>query len=500
MRIRLILTGILTLFIIFISVCFLMIQPEEIKSIVYHHPAGYVDLSNVSPDSSKDLSKKTTSSLSINDSNIEKLNEYQNINSLYISGIDLSKISALNKINIYSLRIDNCKNFSLNSVNRNRIRSLFINNTAVDDFDIIESFLMLEELHIENSAIGDYAPITKLSKLKKISVSGININDLNFFSDNTLLEDIKISKSNISSINGIENFQNLMFLHITDSKLNGKIDASASKKLRTVNFRGNEIEGIILPKNISSLYDIDLSQNNIKQINIQDFEMLGKKEYAHLNLYGNFDLDCSGLKDYDFIAFRDKGYNYYTFDEYISYVAAIKNIAKETKLKCKSDTEKALYVFWYISHLAKYDLDAFDTNLNTLHTGYGAIINKLAVCEGLTYAYADIMDLLNVENYLYYGDLYSTKDNETHVWNMIKIDGRYYHCDLTRSIGYLSNMEDLTGDIYVTQEFGKSDSDYISNKYFLLDIHAPKAPTSLDEGKMKELLKNLITIGGVQDE
>lgn len=61
-----------------------------------------------------------------------------------------------------------------------------------------------------------------------------------------------------------------------------------------------------------------------------------------------------------------------------------------------------------------------------LHTAYSALVKKQAVCDGYATAYQYIMrDLLGIPC------LVVINSDRSHVWNMVKIDGKYYHVDVT---------------------------------------------------------------------
>lgn len=58
---------------------------------------------------------------------------------------------------------------------------------------------------------------------------------------------------------------------------------------------------------------------------------------------------------------------------------------------------------------------------------YGALINKTAICTGYTATYQLFMDMLGVECITVSGEAL----DEEHEWNMVKLDGRWYHVDCT---------------------------------------------------------------------
>lgn len=57
--------------------------------------------------------------------------------------------------------------------------------------------------------------------------------------------------------------------------------------------------------------------------------------------------------------------------------------------------------------------------------GYGALVNKKAVCQGIAVGFADLCTDLGLECYVEG----STAMN--HAWNKVKVDGKWYHIDVT---------------------------------------------------------------------
>lgn len=92
-----------------------------------------------------------------------------------------------------------------------------------------------------------------------------------------------------------------------------------------------------------------------------------------------------------------------------------------------TDADKAMAVYYYLAKNTTYE------NTEDCHTGYDVLVNHTGVCDGLANAYALVMNTLGircavVSNY--------SKD---HSWNLIKIDGQWYFCDLTNGVGTGNN-------------------------------------------------------------
>ncbi len=66
---------------------------------------------------------------------------------------------------------------------------------------------------------------------------------------------------------------------------------------------------------------------------------------------------------------------------------------------------------------------------NIKHTSYGALVDKSAVCDGITKAYQIVLDKLGIESIFVTG----ITDEIAHAWCKVKIDGEYYNVDITSS-------------------------------------------------------------------
>ncbi len=93
-----------------------------------------------------------------------------------------------------------------------------------------------------------------------------------------------------------------------------------------------------------------------------------------------------------------------------------------------SEAEKALVVHDYLVQNCEYDFDRLGQGQVSYssHTAYGALVDRIAVCDGYGDAYAYIMeDKLGIPCELVSSEVMA------HAWNMIRVDGEWYHVDAT---------------------------------------------------------------------
>lgn len=88
-----------------------------------------------------------------------------------------------------------------------------------------------------------------------------------------------------------------------------------------------------------------------------------------------------------------------------------------------TDADKAMAVYYYLAKNTVYQ------NSKDCHTGYDVLVNHSGVCDGFANAYALALNTLGIDcvvvsNY--------TRD---HSWNMVRLGGQWYLCDLTNGIG-----------------------------------------------------------------
>lgn len=87
-----------------------------------------------------------------------------------------------------------------------------------------------------------------------------------------------------------------------------------------------------------------------------------------------------------------------------------------------SQFEIELYLHDYLADRVDYVLDAPNA-----HNAYGALVEGKAVCEGYARAFQYLLMQAGISSYVVTG----TSRGEDHAWNLVRIDGEYYHVDLT---------------------------------------------------------------------
>ena len=109
-----------------------------------------------------------------------------------------------------------------------------------------------------------------------------------------------------------------------------------------------------------------------------------------------------------------------------AYATAVKDALSQVK-SGMSDMEKALVLHDYLALNCVYDQANYAANTVPAvdYTAYGALVDHLAVCQGYALAYQDLCNRAGLEC------IFVDSDAMAHAWNEVKIDGVWYHVDVT---------------------------------------------------------------------
>ncbi len=124
-----------------------------------------------------------------------------------------------------------------------------------------------------------------------------------------------------------------------------------------------------------------------------------------------------------------------TEDELELYEAAVIWLSEHIT-EDMTDYEKCAAIYGYLSGNVQYSNELFE-NLNTSYTfdrgitAYGAMIDHLTICQG----YADAFDMLTSMLGMNCCQIFG-QGNGPHNWNMIQLDGNWYHVDCTWGAGF----------------------------------------------------------------
>lgn len=98
-----------------------------------------------------------------------------------------------------------------------------------------------------------------------------------------------------------------------------------------------------------------------------------------------------------------------------------------------------------------------------IYTAYGALVDNNAVCEGYVTAYNYLLKKAGIKSY------YIQSYERRHAWNMIEINGKYYHVDLTHddpsydNLGRVNHKNFMKSDKWFVNDDDLDHSSWVTN-------------------------------------
>lgn len=127
--------------------------------------------------------------------------------------------------------------------------------------------------------------------------------------------------------------------------------------------------------------------------------------------------------------------NYFT-DEFLNGAQVENAISQIEDVKNSLISRKTGNIYNDIKMVHDYLVDniEYDTSISkdNIYDIYGALVNKVAVCEGYARAFKYILDDLGIPCVLAIGTGTNSRgETERHAWNYVEIDGQWYAIDCT---------------------------------------------------------------------
>lgn len=100
-----------------------------------------------------------------------------------------------------------------------------------------------------------------------------------------------------------------------------------------------------------------------------------------------------------------------------------------------TDYEKEKAIHDYLVTTVVYDTSAVSDPTKTVNEAFnilGALLKRKAVCWGISCAFKLMCDWCGIKSYVIFGcPAGSTEEQDPHAWNVVVLDGDYYHVDVT---------------------------------------------------------------------
>ena len=168
-------------------------------------------------------------------------------------------------------------------------------------------------------------------------------------------------------------------------------------------------------------------------------------------------------------------------------IKTAKKILDSMPKDCKTDAQKAFYLYDWICKNVVYDKHHADNNIGiadaTPQSAYGELVEKRAVCDGIAGGLQLLFKMAGIECSKLSG--FTGKDGQGHVWNTAVIDGEVWDFDATWDI-----YRDYTGADDTIKEYDNVNGGYSwfgynrtteAKNLIIYDIPAACAPNTNTE-------------------
>ncbi len=181
-----------------------------------------------------------------------------------------------------------------------------------------------------------------------------------------------------------------------------------------------------------------------------------------------------------------------------------------------TEYETELFLHDYIIDNCKYEKISNNSQSNPkIFTSYGCLVQGSAVCEGFSKSMQLLMNCAGIKCRIVTG----ARESEPHMWNIVKINGNWYHLDVTwdgagsiRRYSYFNVTDEvIKKDHTINEELSKTTKFSEDKRYnFKLPVCTETAENYFEKNavKIKSLnsetdnliVKNLITAASVKKE
>lgn len=155
-----------------------------------------------------------------------------------------------------------------------------------------------------------------------------------------------------------------------------------------------------------------------------------------------------------------------------------------------TDYQKEKVIHDYLIRTVTYDMDAI-TGTRHIAEAYnvlGALLKKRAVCWGIACAFKLLCDYCRIKSFVVIGESVPKEGDMGHAWNMVKIDGKTYHVDVTWDIK-------VKGDISFCYEYFNLDDKLIQFDHAWQSTLYPKC----DSNELNFYYKNHLFVKTTQE-
>lgn len=294
----------------------------------------------------------------------------------------------------------------------------------------------IKVLEGRESGISNIEGIQYMKNIKYLYLEKNNISDISLLSSLNELEMLSISENRIADLSPLSTLTNLKIIYMHTNLLRDLTPLSPLTNLEELYLGGNYIKDIEPLSTLINLKSLFLGDNQI--IDLHPIEKL--INVINLDIYANSVLDITPLKSLNkleelYIEYYDEKslLNDILYEKYEDMLQKAKEIVKRVIKPEMTDLEKELALHDYIVLNTVYDYENYllDKVPEESHQPYGVLVNKVAVCDGFARTIQILLNMVGIESEFVHGDSDSEKGWYGHAWNIVKIDGEYFHLDVT---------------------------------------------------------------------
>lgn len=164
------------------------------------------------------------------------------------------------------------------------------------------------------------------------------------------------------------------------------------------------------------------------RLNLGNLEVFSNEQLTILKNISNLDTKLKINQSYQGKYSENDGYdNLYTFDDLISVKEKINEIINNIPSDY-NHIEKILFLYKYLGKKVHYDKKIASLNYRERESHdsksiYDVLFNYKGVCSSIAVTFRALMDAVGIEC--------QVVSSEEHEWNVVKINGVWYHLDLT---------------------------------------------------------------------
>ncbi len=307
------------------------------------------------------------------------------------------------------------------------LQLLTIWETQISDISAIGYMKGLDYLRLDENKINDISILATINELKTLIIEEPQVNDFSCLSELNNLNCLSLSYLSNSPDMDLQPLTHLTNLTTITLK---QAPGATVPDLASILSPLNKLLKICIWGYSHSVQELVANFPNAKQFDV--FITYISNTSTHIG------------KSYDCLIAEE-------LDDYEAFAGKIGEILDNNIEHNMTDREKVKAIHDYLLNSVSYNYNYHNLpNNDDIYNSYGAIMDGSAVCNGYANALCVLLNRVGVECWVVSGDVYNS--DEGHAWNIVNVDGKYYHVDATwDDIGPQSTQYFLVNDSYMSQ-------------------------------------------------